>query len=54
MKCTDLKDEEDHDEGIRDGGEVGYWWGIIAGLSGPAGPQVDPRARWYCVSAVED
>ena len=56
VKCTDLKDEdeEDHEEGIRCGGEIGYWRGIIAALSGPAKPQADPRATWYCVSAVEE
>ncbi len=57
-KCTLLTDEEEEEEeeeeGIRYCGEVGYWWGIIAGLSGPAGPQVDPRASWYCVSAIEE
>ncbi len=55
MKCADFKDkEEDHEEGIKYGGEVWYWWGIIAGLSGPPKTQVDPRAVWYCVSAVEE
>ena len=57
-RCAQLTDEDEEDEedeeGIRYSGEVGYWWGIVAALSGRAPPQVDPRARWYCVSVIEE
>lgn len=41
--CTQLTDEDEEDEE-----------GMLAGLSGCAPPQVDPQARWYCVSVVEE
>ena len=48
-KCAQLTDEDEEDEeGIRYGREVGYWGRMVAGLSGRAGP------HWYCVSVTEE
>ena len=50
--CTQLTDEDE--EGTGYNGEEGYLGGIAAGLSAPAPPQAEPRARWYCVSVVKE
>ena len=48
-KCAQLSDEDEEDEeGIRYGGEVGYLGRIVAGLS-ERGPPM-----WYCVSVTEE
>ena len=51
MNSTDVKDEKDEARSGY-GGQVEYWWEIIAGSSRPGRPEVDPQARWYCVSAI--